>query len=483
MSQQEYDSVSIKFFPLSQNNVPQEKGRLSEIEMTCDLKIEDNTKWHKFSFKTLDKNIFSLYNTDKWRIEIPLHYVNGDLLKTVTLENCRISDLGHYTSGLNEHYKFTAHPSETVIRRKKYDTKTNKKTKINFHINPANLVSPNIKHSFEQDGGIKQTKNQPIVIDLMDKGKVLLDAKFVASGTSNNITLKKTQLYTLEVEDECLTIGDIKDNLLEEIDLLNDIISFIHDKKIFCSKWTLDTSNELTTVYRHFNIKTTNTSGDKAILTPPEVNKSLNKIFHNYKKSIYKQNIKLAINTLILQEQYLEPYYLSLFQAYESITLTYKKNKTTQYIIPENEFKTLRKKIENFLSPDILEDKDIRSKIKGKLSELNRTSLRDVVNSFEAELNNKNDDLWPIFRDKNGIGLADIRNAIIHGELIEDSNMTSIIIACEHLKIHLARLVLTLLSQKIESTSYSEQDINMRTKLNEFSFWSEYRNSLTKALL
>ncbi|EAP2395846.1 hypothetical protein D7V17_24700, partial [Salmonella enterica] len=128
-------------------------------------------------------------------------------------------------------------------------------------------------------------------------------------------------------------------------------------------------------------------------------------MFHTYLSSHYRQNIRLAINVLNASTQYLESRYLLLFQSFESIILTHKEKNNTTFILCESEFKSLKQTIERVITKDVIKDSTTRGKIKNKLRELNRISLKDATQEFLKEHLIHTHDLWPLFNESDKLGL------------------------------------------------------------------------------
>ncbi|EDC2119383.1 hypothetical protein GAA87_24460, partial [Salmonella enterica] len=135
------------------------------------------------------------------------------------------------------------------------------------------------------------------------------------------------------------------------------------------------------------------------LMMPLQAKENIENMFHTYLSSHYRQNIRLAINVLNASNQYLESRYLSLFQSFESIILTHKEKNNTTFILCESEFKSLRQTIERVITKDVIKDSTTRGKIKSKLGELNRISLKDATQEFLKEYLIHTHDLWPLFNE------------------------------------------------------------------------------------
>ena len=180
--------------------------------------------------------------------------------------------------------------------------------------------------------------------------------------------------------------------------------------------------------------------------------------------SEYKISIENAINTLMIRKDtVIELAYISYFQALEAMILTFKRSRDLEFIFPKNEFAKLRKKLEKEISNIYPNDESIdqRARLKSKLPELNRVSLKETAEEFFEAINIDTSFTWPLFDDKSkGVtGLASIRNILVHGDLLPSDKLESIAIASEHLRVLVLRCVFKLLDWDCEKTNIGTQHL------------------------
>lgn len=475
-----YEQTIVKFIYGSSPFISNNDNKKTEdvFKMVCDITVDDKDNWSRVHIKTRNTKTIKLYKNSKWDIEFLTHYVNGETCSTIKLSQCRIEKIIHHQSGKSQYYKFDIFPDEVIIKNtKKHDTS---ETEITFYNNDYQLLSPKLRSTLSPDGNLTHTKSEPTIVKLNNNEDIKLDIE-VGLKYDKTIEINTKQTLKIKPNDYNLTIDDVKNNYIDKIEAFNDILSFINSNKIVCRHWTLQSNDTVYTVFRCKIKKPINDIKEEHLLTLPQARKNIENMFHAYLSSPYRQNIRLAINVLNTSNQYLESQYLSLFQSFESIILTYKETNNTTLILCEDEFKPLRRIIENAITKDVIKDSITRGKIKNKLGELNRTSLKDATQAFLKEHPIYTNDLWPLFKESNKLGLSEIRNIIIHGVIIPSDNLINIAIACEHLKIHLIRLLLELLGCDHRETIYSEDNISLNSKINDFTFWDYHRKSLTEA--
>jgi hypothetical protein len=106
-----------------------------------------------------------------------------------------------------------------------------------------------------------------------------------------------------------------------------------------------------------------------------------------------------------------------------------------------------------------------RGSLYNKLDELNRISLREAFESFCKYYDINLGDLWPVFKSPGIVGLADIRNKLIHGDPLPDNLYSALIVAREHLRTLVERVIVRVLGWDIAKTKASPNYIEHSTYL------------------
>ncbi|EAB4272760.1 hypothetical protein QR042_21705 [Salmonella enterica] len=475
-----YESIKVTFFydhnpiTINNDNIKTENS----IEMTCNVTVNNKENWDRIKIKTYSKKIIKLYKKNNLDIEFCTHYVNGDVSSVIKLIDCRIENIADYYSGKTQYYTFNIIPNEVIINNKAHNTPD---TEITFYNSDHQLLSSNIQYNPSSDGNITLTKSEPVIVKLNNDEDIKLDIELKPEH-NEKFEINTKQTLKIKSNNPALTIDDVRNNYIDKIDAFNDILSFINSNKIVCRYWKLKSNNGVYTVFRCRIKNPIKDTKKEHLMMPLQAKKNIENMFHTYLSSHYRQNIRLAINILNASTQYLESRYLSLFQSFESIILTHKEKNNTTFILCESEFKSLKQTIERVITKDVIKDSTTRGKIKNKLRELNRISLKDATQEFLKEHLIHTHDLWPLFNESDKLGLSEIRNIIIHGVIIPSNNLINIAVACEHLTIYLTRLILCLLGCDHRETIYSEEHLNFNSKVNDFAFWEHHRKSLTEAL-
>ncbi|NTU70094.1 hypothetical protein HGB13_04770 [bacterium] len=118
----------------------------------------------------------------------------------------------------------------------------------------------------------------------------------------------------------------------------------------------------------------------------------------------------------------------------------------------------MKKKIKKNLFNTIKAEatKEQRCFIYNKLEDLNRISLRVVYDKFCEFYKIDLSDLWPLFGGDNVVGLAEIRNRLIHGDQSLIQFHDSLWVAEESLRFMLERILVKILGWPVYKTEVSE---------------------------
>jgi hypothetical protein len=169
-----------------------------------------------------------------------------------------------------------------------------------------------------------------------------------------------------------------------------------------------------------------------------------------------------------------------MFAGLETLVLDLRRQESKEYVLPPDSWgklkKYLRKSIKSCVEPML--EKEQRNSIYEKLEELNRVSLKEAFHAFREKQSIYLGDLWPVFGNSEGVGLADIRNQLIHGVPLADRNIEAISIAKEHLRLTLERSLVRVLGWDIGKTNVSPERIEIEYVAVAKLSWA--RGSLTK---
>ncbi len=193
-----------------------------------------------------------------------------------------------------------------------------------------------------------------------------------------------------------------------------------------------------------------------------------------------KDLIRQAVHRAIRRgDGTIESNYLILYSAFETLILFSCRNFENEFILSRPDWKEFRKDIEDFITshPQFSEDKERRKLVYEKLLELNRVSFSSAFDRFCQHFNVDLSDLWPVVDLKDGISLADIRNKLIHGDILNPLEGRALISAKENLRWVVERSLLSVLGWHVANSKVSKEYVS---KMKMYKKWREARKILTQ---
>jgi len=350
---------------------------------------------------------------------------------------------------------------------------------LNIWISPNSILEPLLISKSSYLGDIKYDRIRQISFTITDKLSVTFDKHFKTI-TQENRNLKQLSYLVACAEVDLALIEDVnfEDEILAPIDNFLLVASLGSRTRTACLGWKASTNKQIIKFYRGgFSFP----SGKSEFLIncafPDDFrgsNHTENLIeeahFEEYLKTCYAAlishpNPKILrdsiVNVVPGRRRTVEEAFLAMYSALESLILDYRKGRDLEYVITdETEWKHRKKEIRKALK-EILEKhnytKKQRDYMYGKLDELNRIPLRLVFDEFRNEYNLDVSDLWPLYREGCFIGLADIRNILIHGDRISGEFNKMLSEAERSLQYMLERILLSVMGFSVRKSDVSKE--------------------------
>lgn len=166
--------------------------------------------------------------------------------------------------------------------------------------------------------------------------------------------------------------------------------------------------------------------------------------------------------------------FVTLYTALEMLVLHFRKNVDLENILPKKDFRKIRREMEELIdnSTDINEVGS-KEEMKRKLSELNRVSFGSAFETFCQNFQVDLSDLWPVADSSEGISLMKIRNLLVHGEHFGPEQYKGMVVAREHLRWTVERMVLGVLHWPVDNSRVSSGYLAL---MNAYSEWKVARS-------
>lgn len=458
-----------------------------KLEITCDLEVGNSLHWNKIKITSSDSKLATMEGMNSVNVEYSTINLSGDIIESTEIINANIRGVS-FSLGHNSIYSLFLFPQEVNVRRKLNYTSKRKPSKLTFYINKSPMIAPRTYTEPNEHGEVKQTKSKPISFNMSNSKPIKSDVLYTYNSSNGHFESDRYQILTTTIKKHRNPINFINENISNEVDDILMLLSFAHSGRISYVNWRADFNNEMIWHYRSNRLKLTDIKDDpvRELIERKDVQKFVTDSLPIYKSSIYRDTINNSIHSLDGRNStVIELAYLSYFQALESLILTCKRSNELEYILKEKEFSELKGLIEKTINDFLPNQKEKRGKIKSKLLELNRVSLKESAELFFSEFNVPRNDIWPIFDDKknNSVGLYTIRNRIVHGDVINSEYLSQVAIALEHLKILLTRCIFTILQWDISQTKIDNRHLNNYHNFFKPEFFKKTMEEISSHLL
>lgn len=356
------------------------------------------------------------------------------------------------------------------------------KTSGVFWLTPSLLLTPakTIEHSYS--GNVRVQTVHQLRFPLRGGPEMVFDTHFKHTRNEAGEVITFSELVAeLEVPVERRGLRAIEGPILNALDDFLLITSFAERWRCACVGWVATNSRNVTTLYRR----------DISI---PEHSKehTLNDTLIDIADFLEFANVAYASvvagsNPLLRQavqyavyrrDRTLEHSFLTLFEALETLLLHFRRLRGLEFILEENRWEAVSKSIKSAIKahPDLVQDKDARKLLYEKLPELNRVSFGTVFQRFCETYGVDLRDLWPVVGDSSGISLSDIRNKLVHGEHFPQAHLVPLIMAENHLRWVVERVILGFLGWPVDRSQVSSSSL---TGMNSYLHWHESRRILS----
>lgn len=360
------------------------------------------------------------------------------------------------------------------------------KTRIVFWISPNEFLTPSLICTTSYTGETKYERIRNVEFTIKGDVKLVFDKHFKSQTAENGDFVQWPYLVAYaDLGVPAIDVETLKNNILQDIDDFLLVASVALGKRTACLGWTATDKHSHSTYYRgNYTFPDNNTksnSRDEVIDIQD---------FESFMETCYPEFLlyqnKLALRNALYSAVPSRPYtietsFLHIFAGLETLVLDFRRREELEFILPKNKWALLEKYLQQCIKESIEPklDPEQRASIYNKLGELNRVSLREAFEMFCQKYALDLKDLWPVFGEKGLVGLAEIRNKLIHGDPFPNELYGALVVAKEHLKYTLERVLVRVLGWDIEKTNVNPTYLNtyfpaMKELLTEQLRLSEY---------
>ncbi|WNB74599.1 hypothetical protein [Methylomonas koyamae] len=336
------------------------------------------------------------------------------------------------------------------------------KTQIVFWVTPNSFLSPSMGQLTSYSGDLEYKRTHNLNFTLRHNVSIYFDKHFLSKTSENGDFIQWGFLVAcVETEIPAIDASTIKETVLPDVDDFLLIASFVARQRTACLGWSASDGNSLTNFYRGyytFPKIETNTSVHDGVIDPAKFEEFMNTCYQAFVKYENKLALRNALFSLVPSNSLtLEVSFLNMFAGLETLILDFKRQKSLEFVLENDQWSSLKKYLEKCIknSTEPTLEAEQRKLLYSKLDELNRVSLREAFESFCQYYSIQLEDLWPIFGKNKLAGLSDIRNKFIHGDPFGHEMYDPIILAHQHLKYVLERVLIRIFQWNVDETRVS----------------------------
>lgn len=400
--------------------------------------------------------------TSFWRAELKAKVYGSDKKLQLIIESPEIyfseAKSSHWGNHRLSETTISANPQDLRVISLINNTDLDEKTNLTLWVSPNKLLSPFLSQSMSYDGTVEYKCIQQLVFKISDDLKYEFTKNFRYRTEENNDLIQWSFLVSsCHIDIPAIETDLIKDSVLKDFDNFLLISSFASRERTSCLGWEASDKHHFVQFYRGNYVfpEVEESYSNDELIDVSVFKQFIKKAYISFEEFDNKLALQSSLHAVVTaKESTIEKSFLNIFAGLEALVLDFKRTNNNEFILPESEWaelsKYLKKCIKQSTNPCI-ESKN-RASIYSKLGELNRISLREAYDLFCKEYGIELNDLWSLFSQDDVVGLVDIRNRIIHGDPFPREVFGSLIIANEHLKYILERVILRVLNWDVNDS-------------------------------
>ena len=336
------------------------------------------------------------------------------------------------------------------------------KTHIVFWVSPNKFLTPSMICSNSYTGEIKYELIRNLEFGIKDDVQIVFEKHFNSKTGKNGDLIQWSFLVACaDLKVPADDVETLKTNILPDIDDFLLIASFAARERTGCLGWTATDKNSHSIFYRGkytFPKGNDDSSMDYGVIDIQHFERFMQTCYPAFLRFENKLAIRNALYSAVPSTpQTLETSFLRTFSGLETLILDFRRRENLEFTLIEDEWPALRKYLQKCIKESTKPklEPEQRASIYCKLGELNRVSLGEAFDVFCQKYAIDLEDLWPVFGNKEIVGLTDIRNRLIHGDPFPDDLFETLIVAKEHLKYTLERIIVRVLGWDVGETKVS----------------------------
>jgi len=460
-------------------------------DVPCKIYLPERTHEKPYVvFKPLKENAHKIMGSHKGALRATIYGFDKEM--QITIEAPEV----YFSGGLTKHWgddisetTIPGEPQDLHVIQHLRNHEDQERTHIVFWVSPNKFLTPSMICSNSYTGEIKYERVRNLEFRIKDDVKIVFEMHFSSKTAQNGDLIQWSFLVACaDLNVPADDVETLKTDILPDIDDLLLIASFAARERTACLGWAATDKNSHSTFYRGnytFPEGNDDSSMDDGVIDIQYFEKFIQRCYPSFLRFENKLAIRNALYSAVPSTpQTLETSFLRTFSGLETLILDFRRRGNLEFALPEDEWLSLRKYLQKCIKESTKPklEREQRASIYRKLGELNRVSLGEAFDVFCQKYAIDLEDLWPVFGNKEIVGLADIRNRLIHGDPFPHDLFGTLIVAKEHLKYTLERVIVRVLGWDVGETKVSPAYLGkhflvMKALPSEQTRLSEYINN------
>lgn len=365
----------------------------------------------------------------------------------------------HWGPGVSES-SFTGEPQHLRVVRCLTSDRAEERTLLTLWITPNPMLRPVLDVTTHYTGSIEANRIRQLSFSVCTDIVLTFDEHFRTVDSGGGETRRWSYLVgECEIDIPASDVDQTREKVLPKVDDILAIASLGSRTRTACTGWAAIDQRHFVEYYRGeytFPSGESEPSLDQGLVRQRDFAEFLATCYANFLQVADKGCIRNAIVSVVPgKSRTLEGSFLNMFASLEALILAFRREFDMEYVIPDaGTWAKLRTTVKKSISAALkdVSTKKQRAMMYEKVDELNRVSLSRAFSAFCSHYNIDLSDLWPVFGSGGLIGLVDIRNRLIHGEVFLHSLFSALSIAHENLKLTVERGLVSVLGFPIERT-------------------------------
>jgi hypothetical protein len=363
----------------------------------------------------------------------------------------------HWGDGISE-TTAPGEPQDLLVVHPLRNREEPTKTHFVFWLSPNKFLAPCSICTTSYTGNIDYKVVRNIKFNIEEGVKLEFEKHYRSKSAPNGDLWQWSYLVACtELDTPANDVKSIQDHLLQHIDDFLILAGFAARQRTACLGWTATDKTAHATYYRSNYVFPDGKNSDlnDCVVDISDFEQFIEVCYPAFLKYENKLALRNALYSAIpSQTNTVETAFLHTFAGLETLILDFRRIENLELVMPPKEFLDFRKALQGFIgkseTPKL--EASQRASLYSKLGELNRVSLREAFEIFCKRYEIDVSDLWPVFGNKDIVGLVEIRNKLIHGDPFPNEVYEAVFVGNEHLKYILERVLVRVLGWDIAKT-------------------------------